>query len=327
MSTFLLVLVGAALLLVLLVDLAAVAGRKVPREREVERSAIDDRWTALYPPRYRRAYQGEPDRPIEVFTRRAALARGEALPPADLDDLIVDAAFDLEFRARRVFAGQQFRGLLRGRHTIVWGGSDGDELLALLRRHRPGPEARAHLDRALAWWSAARRAGARIYEWDEDGYDDVTARFEGLEALAESVVTIDPEDHGVVVRTWTETHRPLADPFPWHRLLRALALIIAITALLLRRHGSAITAGGDPPPTCADHQATARERAARLAHRRPELGPRLDPVLAALDAGDPARAGAIWQPVGDDPEERLLGAQLFIASACAAPRPAPGSSR
>ena len=325
MLTLVLVLVGAALLLV---DLAAIARRELPPEREIQRSAIDDRWTALYPPRYRRTYQGEPDRPIEAFTRRAAFARGEALAPVDLDDLIVDAAFDLEFRARRVLADQQFRGILRGRHTIVWSGSDGDELLALLRRHRPGPEARAHLDRALAWWSAARRAGARVFEWDEDGYDEVTSRFDGLEGFAESAAPIDPEDHGVLVRTWTETQRPAAPPFPWHRLCRALAVAIGILVLLLLRdRGSADTpARGGDPPTCAEHQATARGRAARLAHRRPDLRPRLDPVLAALDAGDPARAEEIWRDHGDDPEERLLGAQLFIASSCAAPRPAPGSS-
>ena len=160
-----------------------------------------DDWIAgCYPRRYCESHRhGEPRlvRPCE-----GPYPRGEALSRDELDERVLDAAFELEFRARRVFADMQFKDGIQKRMAVVWTGSAGETIGRRLATHRPDGEVRVHLDRALAWWSAALANGTEVFEKNGTGHDDVTRAFTGFEAFAEAQPAIDTAQHGVLDERW-----------------------------------------------------------------------------------------------------------------------------
>ena len=304
--------VGAALVIV--IQAARIFGREQPSSRMIRREEVVDGWIeGLYPAMYVRTHGAEPESMV-FHVKWAEWRRGEALTDAELDELVVDLAFSLEFRARRVFAGRQFKGILRGRMTVVWGRDGGDKLHTLLRRHRPGPAAQAHLDRALGWWEAARKAGMLLLEWDEDGYDDISDAFAGIAAHAKTTPAIDVAEHGVTVRQFEVQYDDPPLPFPTQEALTivaALAVMLVVGVLGPRSQSTT----GSAPLDCDDQVQRVRRAAER--ERGPATAATIDEVLAAVDAGDYPGAHARWTAApGGPPEGSLLGVQLFLLSTC-----------
>jgi len=160
----------------------------------------DDWIAACYPRRYWGPHEhGEPRL---VSPCEGPYPRGEALSREDLDERVLDAAFELEFRARRVFADMQFKGGIQKRMAVVWTGSAGENIRRRLTTHRADKEVRVHLDRALAWWSAALAGGMEVFEKNETGHADVTGAFTGFEAFAEAQPAIDTAQHQVLDERW-----------------------------------------------------------------------------------------------------------------------------
>ena len=124
---------AAVVLLLLAVAVRVVAELKTlvdpppsPPPRTITHVRYVDGWIAgRYPERYVGEHRDEPPYHIEPWDR---FNRGEPLTPELRDALVIEAAFGLEFRARRLFAGAQFKGILQGATSVVWSRSAaGDE--------------------------------------------------------------------------------------------------------------------------------------------------------------------------------------------------------
>lgn len=278
-----------------------------------------DGWIAgRYPQKYVVEHRDEPTYHIEPWDR---FNRGEPLTPEQRDALVIEAAFGLEFRAHRLFAGAQFKGILQGATSVVWCRSAGVEIAQLLRAHQPGPEARVCLDRALGWWRAALDHGMRIFEWDRPGYDEVTDAFTSLPVFAREEVRVSPAAHGVEVMRTVETRPAPPPPSMFWPALR-IAVLLAIAALVtctLRDSEPAF--GGPVEPIDCDVQLRQVLRAA--AELRVEIADdaarvaTLDELVTAVRAGDMARARAVW-PRGKDRghEEVMLDSHLLLLELC-----------
>lgn len=330
-----LVVLRAALLIFREVTDMRAHARPAAGPRSVTHRTVRDPWIAdLYPADFAGPHEDEP----RLHHRRQGSYRGPgSLSPAACDDLVIEHAFQLEFRARRMFAGAQFRGILRGDTSIVWAASPAHQLRTLLADHTPGPAAREHLDRALSWWLAALAAGMRVFEWDRPGYDEVTQEFRGLDALATRILPIDPRAHGVEVRSTTHLVDPPPPPDHGWAVIRIFFLVVIaifITAVVCAHECP--RGANTPPPTCAEHHAKLDARVAELLARghtsdpEPALTPAqlaaLQQVQAALAAGHPNTAHALWDAARDDqPGAALLAVELFLYALC--PQPTASTTR
>jgi hypothetical protein len=290
-----------------------------PPPRTITHVRYVDGWIAgRYPERYVGEHRDEPPYHIEPWDR---FNRGEPLTPEQRDALVIEAAFGLEFRARRLFAGAQFKGILQGTASLVWCRSAGVEIAQLLRAHQPGPEARACLDRALGWWRAALDHGMRIFEWDRPGYDEVTDAFTSLPIFAREEVRVSPVAHGVEVKKTVET-RP-APPPPsaiWPLLRLAVLLMIAILVTCTLREHKPVFGGAAEPIDCDVQLRQVLRAAGQLRVEIADDAARvatLDELVAAVRAGDLARARTLWPRQEDrDPEEVMLEAHLLLLELC-----------
>lgn len=320
---------SAAILLIFLTvavrviaEVVEIVRRPPPRpERRITQVRHVDGWIAG---RYPQRFVGEHrDEPMVRSEHWGPFLRGEPTTPEQRDELVIESAFQLEFRARRMFAGAQFKGILQGQTSLVWGRSAGVEIERLLRAHEPGPAARVCLDRALAWWRAAMAQGLRIFEWDRPGYDEVTEAFQGLTKFAREEVPASPAAHGVEVQTTIKTIPAVPSPSAVWPVLRIVVLVligvIGTCALLgteRERRG-----GGAPEPIGCDET---RRDVLRVAGRmqleiagEPERAALLDEVVAAVRAGDDAKAAALWPRVKDQSTESvLIDAHLLLLRYC-----------
>lgn len=307
----------------IVVQIARIVGREEPKPRTVQRERITDSWISnLYPNFYVGEHRDEPT-PRLFHLPWDRFHRHEALTDAERDALVVDVAFDLEFRARRVLADRQFKGILRGRATVVWGRDRARDLEALLAVHRPGADAQAHLDRALAWWAAARAIGMRIYEWDEDGYDSVDDAFAGLPRHAKAKVDVDPAAHGVVVTPYEVELVPDPLPFPTAEVVRIALLIAAMIAASFVLPRSTASSRSTPRLDCDQQIEIVRRAAGR--EEDPERAALVAAVLADVDAGAYQRAHERWRDAPGTPSPgSMLEIHLFVLTTCPA-RPAAAS--
>ncbi len=192
-----------------------------------------DAWIAgCYPQRYWEPHRhGEPRL---VSPCEGPYPRGEALSREELDERVLDAAFELEFRARRVFADMQLKEGIQKRMAVVWTGSVGEQIGRRLATHRPDGEVRVHLDRALAWWSAALAGGMEVFEKNGTGHDDVTRAFTGFEAFAEAQPAIHTAQHGVLDERWERRYEREDPRVPKARADLAEAMFrVVYTAVVL----------------------------------------------------------------------------------------------
>lgn len=298
--------------------------RQPRRERTITHNRYIDGWiVGRYPQRYVREYNDEAGPKDE---RWYPFLRGEPTTAAVRDALVIDGAFQLEFRARRMFAGAQFKGILEGRLSLVWARDPAIELRQLLDAHEPGPEARACLDRALGWWRTALARGMRIFEWDRPGYDEVTTAFQDLASLAREVVSVDPAAHGVEIETKTRTipAQVLGRPYwPILRIIGLLLIALVCTCAVLSLDGDSrrdAPVRAHEPLNCGEQRAKVLRASEVLSGELPpgsELAAALAEAVAAVQAGDSAAAFASWNHVHDDrPASILLNADLLLLRYC-----------
>ncbi len=291
--------------------------------RVIARPNVLDPWIkSVYPRRFHGEHGEEPSNYVRS-EHRYKYTYGEQLTGEQLDELVVDAAFDLEFRARRVFASHQFRGILQGKNTLVWDAQSGTAIEKLLSDHQPGPEARRHLDRALAWWATALDHGMGVYEWDRPGYDDVTNTFRGLLRFARAEVAIDPRKHGVeqvVVEKHVDAFHPPAPVGPFSRM--ALGLVAVVTLHVVLSRGHAPVAEPQAPRTCTEQQQQVEVSARRARTKVPALEPLIKQVLAQVRDGRAQEAFALFKAQRpDDPLALMLEVELLLLTTC---EPKPG---
>lgn len=284
-------------------------------------SVVKDPWIAtLYPRRYRG--RGGDNVPVYVSEHWRRQFRGEDLTPDELDALVVDIAFALELRARRVLSGHQFRGILRGTKTLVWDRDCAVTFKKILSIHRPRAVARPHLDRALAWWSAALGAGMRVFEWDRPGYDEVTAAFVELTDFVGETIVVERADHGVEVETKT-VHVPAFVPPPrWGPPLRMglgfVVWVVTMVVVLGHQPGSMASGRHAPAPLdCATQLERVVASATRMAKRVPEVRDTLDEILVyARESRAEDALARLQQEALVSPEATLLETQLFLLTTC-----------
>lgn len=314
-----LLLIFLTVALLVSVEVLEIVRTPPPRpERTIKHVRQIDAWIAgRYPQRFVGEHRDEPTIRSDHW---GPFLRGEPTTPEQRDELVIDCAFALEFRARRLFAGAQFKGILQGATSVVWSRSAAGDLKRLLAAHEPGPAARACLDRALGWWRAAIDRGMRIFEWDRPGYDEVTEAFLDLPTLAREAVRVDTAAHQVEVRTNVETIP--AEPSPSRigavlRIFVLLACAVAATCALWERGGAQAPSG---PLDCEEKRRDVLRVAGRMRLEIAADAARaavLDEIIAAVQAGDDARATALWPKVKDrSTESVLVDGNLFLLQHC-----------
>jgi len=288
--------------------------------RESIRETILDPWIeACYPPGFGGEHGEHPNpRYCQVL---AKFDRGEKLTPAQVDELVTEIAFDLEFRARRLYAGYAFKGILQGAGTIVWTEDAADSAVNVLANVKPGDQAQKRLDRAIAWWVQARLDGARVFEWDEDGYDEVTPAFDRVARFAtDAAPEIDSDAHGVTVRRDVIIVPAFTPPGRWKPALRiagATVVFVAYAWWLQTDFSPSHTPGTDRSRTCGEQLVKVEEAAKMVLKREPDRAADIQQVLAQARTGERKQALENWKLGGHQaPSATLLEVELFLLTVC-----------
>lgn len=298
-----------AMAAVVAADLRSMVNRPPPPPVRVTRHVVRDGWIGGAV----RGADGAAPR-LDEHAQWSVFLRHQPMTPAELDALVIAVAFNLEIRARRFFSGHGFAGA-RGSPGVTELEPDACMVIQnLLYAHKPGPEARGHLDRALAWFAAALAAGLQV----TNGREAVTEELLRLQRFAVTRPAIDVAEHGVTIETTEEVHEGIARPVEMLRVVRILALTVGVIALFPLLGGPK----GPGPGSCAERRASTLEYAARLQERTRDPGQleALPRVIAAVRAGEVAEARALWEPVKGDAATgdpgAMLGVELFLLEAC-----------
>ncbi|MGB1013468.1 MAG: hypothetical protein ACPG4T_04975 [Nannocystaceae bacterium] len=306
--------------LVVFAELVDKRNRQKSRPARVTvRETILDPWIeAGYPPRFCGEH-GEHPNPRSSDLR---VHRGVRPTPEQLDTRVDELAFGLEFRARRLFAGHSFAAKQRP-GTVVWTREAADNAFKLLSDHKPGQAAQTRLDRALAWWVQARVDGATVYEWNEDGYEEISAAFDRLARFAtDDAPEIASETHGVTTRRDTTSVPAFTAPARWKSLLRiatATALFVGFAWHSLtssRPFDSSISAAA-PRRSCAEQLEKVEQAAVFVLKRDPTEAAAVERLLAQTRSGQARQAFEEWkQGERELPAAALLEGEVFLLTVC-----------